>query len=82
MGRFQRWAHELGYSTYLVAADEARRAARLVPASGRFWRRELELCTPGGTQRCVVDLLLAPSASELEARLLLDANGWRCTAGP
>lgn len=77
LASFQAWAGGLGYSTYLVAADAERQRARLVPAFGRFWHRDLELCTTGGP-RCVIDLMIVPTESEVEAQLLRHVNGWRC----
>ena len=71
----QAWAHGLGYATFLVAADAARQRARLVRASGKFWRPALELCTPGSDRRCVIDLLIVKAQSALEHKLLWHVNG-------
>ena len=75
LASFQAWAQGLGYSTYLVAADAARQRARLVRASGVFWRPALELCTPGSDHRCVIDLLIVKAWSALEQQLLWRVNG-------
>lgn len=74
LASFQAWAQGLGYATYLVAADAARQRARLVRASGVFWRPDLELCTPGSDNRCVIDLLIVEARSALEKQLLWRVN--------
>ena len=58
-----------------MAADAARQRARLVRASGVFWRPALELCTPGSDRRCVIDLLIVEARSALEQQLLWRVNG-------
>ena len=76
--KFQSWLREHGYATYLVAADPKRRGTFLVPVSGRFWRRDLEMCEPGSQRRCVIDALVVKSPSQFERKLLHLVNNWRC----
>jgi FkbM family methyltransferase len=78
LGRFQAWMSSFGYSTYLVAADIDRASPKLIPVSKPFWGAELELCEPGGSRRCVIDVLVVPRATSLERRLLRKVNAWRC----